>query len=260
MQHWHFLAGVPPGTYLGPLTGPQTPPPPPHTGLTVERSLPVCVQEACCCCQCVRHMLQQGRAVTRRWVNTGHTDAPITICRGKVPPSTQRAVKRRWNGALTLFVQQGRSLDGNPPQDDCVCTGMLDSQVRLGQKNLLFLPLRVSGGNAQENPGYSTRPTVWTPEEARWRDAGPSMVCTVSLLLVPRRVTGSHSHPVLATGPCWHSFSQSHVTASLHNSEARVLFRVPDWPSPAEARPKRGALIGCRSINSDCHVLMEESH
>lgn len=85
-------------------------------------------------------------------------------------------------------------------------------------------------------------------------------VFVLLLFFASRRVTVTHSHPVLATGPCWHSFSQRHVTASLHNSEARVLFRDPDWPSPAEARPKWSAPIGCRSINSDCHVSMEESH
>lgn len=85
-------------------------------------------------------------------------------------------------------------------------------------------------------------------------------MCTFVFSSLPRRVIAvAHSHRVLATGPCWHSFSQRHVTASPHNSEARVLFRVADWPSAAEARPKRSALIGCRSINPDCHVLMEGS-
>lgn len=73
-------------------------------------------------------------------------------------------------------------------------------------------------------------------------------------LLFPARVVVPQSHPVLATGPCWHSFSQRHVTTSLHNSEARVLLRVPDWPKAAEARPKRSVLIGCVPINSVCHV------
>lgn len=77
---------------------------------------------------------------------------------------------------------------------------------------------------------------------------------------LPRRVIAvAHLHRVLATGPCWHSFSQRHVTTSLHNSEARVLFRVSDWQSAAEARPKGSAPIGHQSINSDCHVLMEGS-
>lgn len=74
----------------------------------------------------------------------------------------------------------------------------------------------------------------------------------------PRRViVVAHSCRVLATDPCWHSFSQRHVTTSQHNSEARVPFRCADWPSAAEARLKRSALIGRRPINSDCHVLVK---
>ncbi len=74
-----------------------------------------------------------------------------------------------------------------------------------------------------------------------------------------RVIVVARSHPVLATGPCWHSCSLRHVTASLHNSEARVLFHVCGWLTAVEARPKRSPLIGYRSINSDCHVLLVES-
>lgn len=54
-------------------------------------------------------------------------------------------------------------------------------------------------------------------------------------------------------------FSSVTWPTAPHYSEARVLFRVPDWLRAAEARPKSGALIGRRPINSDCHVLMEGS-
>lgn len=94
-----------------------------------------------------------------------------------------------------------------------------------------------------------------------WRKAASS-ICVLYFRVSsrPRRViVVAHSHRVLATGPCWHSFSQRHVTASQHNSEARVLFRGSDWLGAAEARPKKRALTGCRSINSDCHVLVKGS-
>lgn len=81
-------------------------------------------------------------------------------------------------------------------------------------------------------------------------------ILTLSPLL-RRVIVVALSRRVLATDPCWHSFSQRHVTASQHNSEARVPFGRADWSSPAEARPKTSALIGRRSINSDCHVLIK---
>ncbi|MEQ2182580.1 hypothetical protein GOODEAATRI_023817 [Goodea atripinnis] len=73
-----------------------------------------------------------------------------------------------------------------------------------------------------------------------------------------RVIVVARSHPVLATGPCWHSSSLRHVTHSLHNSEAWVPFRGRDWSSAAEARLKRVAVIGCCPINSDCHVLIKK--
>lgn len=100
-------------------------------------------------------------------------------------------------------------------------------------------------------------PDVWLdlPCVSRRRGAAAvdaSFCLRVVCFSLPLRrvIVVARSHPVLATGPCWHSFSQRHVTASLHNSEARVAFRASHWPRAAEARPKRSALIGRRSINS----------
>lgn len=102
--------------------------------------------------------------------------------------------------------------------------------------------------------------TYRVQSEGGWvKEAAPSMALSISTLSSPPRrvIAVAHSRRVLATDPCWHSFSQRHVTASQHSSEARVPLRGADWPSAAEARPKRSALIGRRSINSDCHVLMK---
>lgn len=140
---------------------------------------------------------------------------------------------------------------------------MHESQVRLGQKKKsIYTPpcLRMKGAG-ESRIFSSTYRVQFGGDSAERRSAVDGFVyLSFRFFLSPRRVTVTRSHPVLATGPCWHSFSQRHVTASLHNSEARVLFRVSHWPGPAEARPNPSAPIGCRSINSYCHVLMEESH
>lgn len=150
---------------------------------------------------------------------------------------------------------------GNPPKYNCACIGIHGSQVRLGQKMFYLYSSFTSGEPSRRIPNISARPTACCSEEARWREATPSMAFIIWCFsfFLRRVIVVARSHPVLATGPCWHSFSQRHVTTSLHNSEARVLFRASDWPTAAEARPKRSALIGFRSINSDCHVLMEGS-
>lgn len=128
----------------------------------------------------------------------------------------------------------------------------------------LYSPLSLvsTGWSEQENPGHLARPTVRGSDEARWRKAAPSLGVFHSRVFVsfPRLLLPLHTH--IASLPRVHvgiPFSSVTWPTAPHYSEARVLFRVPDWLRAAEARPKSGALIGRRSINSDCHVLMEGS-
>lgn len=141
-------------------------------------------------------------------------------------------------------------------------------QLRL-QRNPRVSSSAGSKKNVPHSPRLSADPIRGIPNicpdlpcsNRRWVGVGSGAVDGVfyfHAFFPPRRVIAvAHSCRVLATDPCWHSFSQRHVTASQHNSEARVPFRCADWPSAPEARPKRGALIGRRSINSDCHVLIK---
>lgn len=143
-------------------------------------------------------------------------------------------------------------------QSNCAHSDIHEPQVRLGHKNCSIYTPRSFRRSRAARSRRLLRPTVLRRgESVRGGGAVHGSPCFAFISRLRRVIVVAHSHPVFATGPCWHFFSQRHVTASLHNSEARVPFRACDWTSAAEARPKRNALIGCRSINSDYHVLLE---
>lgn len=148
-------------------------------------------------------------------------------------------------------------LDTTKPQTTTLRFGWVEKKE---EKNCsIYTPPCVRGEPRQGDLGRSARPTVCARPGARWRKAAPSMGSRCSRRFLPHPSCYCRGSP--SSRPCHGSmlaflFPASRDCIAAHNSEARAPFRVCDWPSAAEARPKRDAPIGCRSINSDCHVLV----
>lgn len=187
-------------------------------------------------------------------VNTALSDAPIPARPGKLTPGHETTAGRcfflkrsgRYNMAVRL---------------ETTASAQESTSLKFGWVKKCSVQRRPSGRN-RAGESRTVGSTYRVPfGGGSWREAASS-ICALDSRVSPRPrrvIVVAHSRRVLATGPCWHSFSQRHVTASPHNSEARVLFRGSDWLGAAEARPERRAPIGCRSINSDCHVLVKGS-
>lgn len=207
-----------------------------------------------CCCQSSGHMLQQGLILyVMHEQGAGkhgpHWRAHERMARETNSRATLGPLKAQQTAGGPCLRRRIGTQRGNPPEYKCFCIGIHESQVRLGEKKCsiytpsLFAP--------PDDPSRRIPDILLDLPCALGRRLGGGKqrrrlaTCIFEFSSLPRRVIAvAHSHRVLATGPCWHSFSQRHVTASLHNSEARVLFRVSDWQSAAEARPKRSASIG----------------
>lgn len=202
-------------------------------------------------------MWQQGLAARAehgrlRRVNKGRTDAPTNT------PECERRITEREKMENPRLLEKRASAPPTAWQYNCAHADIHEPQVRLGHKNCSIYTPRSFRRSRAARSRRLLRPTVLqSGESVRGGGAVHGSPCFAFISRLRRVIVVAHSRPVFATGPCWHFFSQRHVTASLHNSEARVPFRAFDWTSAAEARPKRNALIGCRSINSDYHVLLE---
>lgn len=139
-----------------------------------------------------------------------------------------------------LYLQRRRARQhGKPPEYSCACGGIHESQVRLGWKCSIYTP---PSRSCPQDDLSRRIPDIWLdlPCAVRMRLAGEkrrrrlAFSTRVFSSLSPRRVIAvAHSHRVLATGPCWHSFFQRHVTDS-----AALLRGTGPVPRPRLA--KRG--------------------
>lgn len=153
--------------------------------------------------------------------------------------------------------REKRSKGANWSDYNSACRGIHGAQVRLGQKNVPHSP-RLSGEQIRGIPNIC----LGLPCSGLRRvGVGSSAVDGVFYFHAFSPPSSCYCRSALTSRPCHGSMLAFLFPASRdgiqHNSEARVPFGRADWSSPAEARPKRSAVIGRRSINSDCHVLIK---
>lgn len=115
------------------------------------------------------------------------------------------------------------------------CTSLKFGRV----KKYLFILLRLSGGNAQENPGYSARPTVCSAEETRWRNEAPSMGFYISPFDIFSPPSSCYCN-TLTSRPC-HGSMLAFLFPASRDRVAAQLGGTGLVPRPRLAEPRGGS-------------------
>lgn len=170
-----------------------------------------------------QHMLQRG---LRLHTNRAGKHGPHRRTHSRV--HTQNQHGNRTKGSQDgLCHERNVQKTANSPDYNSACKGIHGSQVRLGQKMFHTLPVSLvtrSGGSRISASAYRAQ----TQGGSVW-EAAPSMAFSILTLspLLRRVIVVALSRRVLATDPCWHSFSQRHVTAysttQRHGSRSAAL-------------------------------------